>query len=319
MTGMLYAIARFCVRRRDSSSSPSGCWRRSRSSRSSHRLGDNTNDNLTLPGTDSQQRHRRADPLLPGPGQRHQPDRAPHSPAGKLTDSEERRCAVNEAAYLTSRKAAPRRHRSSARSPRQGASALSPRTRPPGYLSVTTRRVSPGRCPWSDAQTLIDAAAAAGCRRPGIAGADRRPARPEGLQAGDRVQRAHRDPRRDGDPRLHVRHGRRHAAADRQRPSSPSLATLAIVRILGHVADRARRWRPTLATMIGLGVGIDYALFIVTRHFRGLGRRGSTSPDSIARADRHLRRGRRLRRRHGDDRARVARRGRHPARHHPRV
>ena len=27
---------------------------------------------------------------------------------------------------------------------------------------------------------------------------------------------------------------------------------------------------PTLATMIGLGVGIDYALFIVTRHFRGL-------------------------------------------------
>ena len=27
---------------------------------------------------------------------------------------------------------------------------------------------------------------------------------------------------------------------------------------------------PTLATMIGLGVGIDYALFIVTRHFRGM-------------------------------------------------
>src|SRR4029079_235749 len=27
---------------------------------------------------------------------------------------------------------------------------------------------------------------------------------------------------------------------------------------------------PTLGTMIGLGVGIDYALFIVTRHRRGL-------------------------------------------------
>ena len=40
---------------------------------------------------------------------------------------------------------------------------------------------------------------------------------------------------------------------------------------------------PTLATMIGLGVGIDYALFIVTRHFRGL-RDGLDWHESIARA-----------------------------------
>ena len=40
---------------------------------------------------------------------------------------------------------------------------------------------------------------------------------------------------------------------------------------------------PTLATMIGLGVGIDYALFIVTRHFRGLDD-GCDVPESIARA-----------------------------------
>ena len=40
---------------------------------------------------------------------------------------------------------------------------------------------------------------------------------------------------------------------------------------------------PTLATMIGLGVGIDYALFIVTRHFRGL-RAGLDLRESIARA-----------------------------------
>src|SRR6185437_6830189 len=39
----------------------------------------------------------------------------------------------------------------------------------------------------------------------------------------------------------------------------------------------------TLATMIGLGVGIDYALFIVTRHFRGL-RDGLEVHESIARA-----------------------------------
>ena len=40
---------------------------------------------------------------------------------------------------------------------------------------------------------------------------------------------------------------------------------------------------PTLATMIGLGVGIDYSLFIVTRHFRGLDD-GLELRESIARA-----------------------------------
>jgi len=40
---------------------------------------------------------------------------------------------------------------------------------------------------------------------------------------------------------------------------------------------------PTLATMIGLGVGIDYALFIVTRHFRGI-EDGLPLQESIARA-----------------------------------
>ena len=46
-------------------------------------------------------------------------------------------------------------------------------------------------------------------------------------------------------------------------------STLAIIRLLGHVVS-VPTVAPTLATMIGLGVGIDYALFIVTRHFRGL-------------------------------------------------
>src|SRR5262249_32918841 len=46
-------------------------------------------------------------------------------------------------------------------------------------------------------------------------------------------------------------------------------STLAIIRMLGHVVT-VPTVAPTLATMIGLGVGIDYSLFIVTRHFRGL-------------------------------------------------
>ena len=60
------------------------------------------------------------------------------------------------------------------------------------------------------------------------------------------------------------------------------LTTLAIIRILGH-ALTVPTVAPTLATMIGLGVGIDYALFIVTRHFRGL-KDGLSVEESVARA-----------------------------------
>jgi RND superfamily putative drug exporter len=60
------------------------------------------------------------------------------------------------------------------------------------------------------------------------------------------------------------------------------LSTLAIIRILGHVTT-VPTVAPTLATMIGLGVGIDYALFIVTRHFRGI-HAALPVNDAIARA-----------------------------------
>jgi uncharacterized membrane protein YdfJ with MMPL/SSD domain len=60
------------------------------------------------------------------------------------------------------------------------------------------------------------------------------------------------------------------------------LTSLAIIRLLGH-ATTVPSVAPTLATMIGLGVGIDYALFIVTRHFRVIGD-GLHYDESIARA-----------------------------------
>jgi RND superfamily putative drug exporter len=59
-------------------------------------------------------------------------------------------------------------------------------------------------------------------------------------------------------------------------------STLAIIRILGHAVS-VPTVAPTLATMIGLGVGIDYALFIITRHFRGL-KDELPMDESIARA-----------------------------------
>ncbi len=86
---------------------------------------------------------------------------------------------------------------------------------------------------------------------------------------------------------------------------------LSIIRLLEHVLE-VPGVASTLATMIGLGVGIDYALFIVTRHKLQLARR-----DGAARVDRprhrDRRRRRRLRRLHGRDRALLARLRRHPA------
>src|SRR5690606_27332601 len=48
---------------------------------------------------------------------------------------------------------------------------------------------------------------------------------------------------------------------------------LSLIGLLGHIAT-VPTIGPTLATMIGLGVGIDYALFLLTRYrtFRGEGR-----------------------------------------------
>src|SRR6478609_5592977 len=59
-------------------------------------------------------------------------------------------------------------------------------------------------------------------------------------------------------------------------------AALALVGLAGHAVSIPSSG-PTLATMIGLGVGIDYALFLVTRHQEQL-RDGMAMEDSIANA-----------------------------------
>lgn len=57
---------------------------------------------------------------------------------------------------------------------------------------------------------------------------------------------------------------------------------LSLITLLGHVAQ-VPTVAPTLATMIGLGVGIDYALFVVTRH-RDTLHEGMDIDESIARS-----------------------------------
>ena len=57
---------------------------------------------------------------------------------------------------------------------------------------------------------------------------------------------------------------------------------LSLIGLLGHVTE-VPTIAPTLATMIGLGVGIDYALFMVSRYRSERGE-GLETPDAIARA-----------------------------------
>jgi uncharacterized membrane protein YdfJ with MMPL/SSD domain len=57
---------------------------------------------------------------------------------------------------------------------------------------------------------------------------------------------------------------------------------LGVIGLLGHAVTIPSSG-PTLATMIGLGVGIDYALFLITRHQEQL-RSGLSPVDSIAQA-----------------------------------
>ena len=115
-------------------------------------MGENTNDNLSLPGTDSQ---RATDAL-----QKSFPDQANgtspivmHAHSGKLTDSKNA-AAVNEAAAAVA-KAEDVASVVNPLTP-QGASALS-KDKATGYMSVTLA-VSPGSLSTDEAQQIIDAA-----------------------------------------------------------------------------------------------------------------------------------------------------------------
>ena len=272
MTGALYGLAQFCVRRRYV---VLGAWLVVTIGlvALSHRLGENTNDNLSLPGTDSQ---RATDALA-----RSFPDQANgsspivlHAASGKLTEAKYAD-AIGQAAQDVAR--AP--HVASVVSPLtpQGASALS-KDKSTGYLSVTLA-VSPGELSAGDVQTIIDAA---------------NPAKAAGLEVetGGQLGQKVSKPSTESSELIGIvaamviltyLFG---TVAAMLLPILNAvfalLATLAIVRMLGHVTN-VPTVAPTLATMIGLGVGIDYALFIVTRHFRGM-REGLEIEESIARA-----------------------------------
>src|SRR5580698_9292838 len=151
MTGVLYGLARFCVRRRFV---VLAVWLVAAVAliAVSHQLGENTNDNLSLPGTDSQ---RASDTLA-----KSFPDQANgtspivlHAHSGKLTEPKYAG-AIDEAATDVAKNP----NVASVLNPLtpQGASALS-KDQTTGYLSVTLA-VPPGELSTDEVQKIIDAA-----------------------------------------------------------------------------------------------------------------------------------------------------------------
>ena len=273
MTRVLYGFARFCVRRRFV---VFGVWLLAAVAlvAVSHRLGDNTNDNLSLPGTNSQKATDALRSSFPAQANGVSPI-VLHAKSGKLTDSKYS-SAVNESAADVAK--AP--YVASVVNPlsSQGSAQLS-KDQSTGYLSVGLS-VSPGSLSVDQAQTIIDAAA--------------KPAQAAGLQVetGGQLGQKVSKPATESSELIGIiaamviltfTFG---TVVAMLLPIVGAilglLCTLAIIRMLSHVAT-VPTVAPTLATMIGLGVGIDYSLFIVTRHFRGLDD-GLELRESIARA-----------------------------------
>jgi putative drug exporter of the RND superfamily len=272
MTGLLYHLGRFSARRH---------WLVIATwvacvvavVGASHVVGEKTSDNLNLPGTDSTQ----ATDLLG----RRLPDQANGSnpltlkvDSGKLTDSKNEK-AIDET--VTALKDTP--HVISAVNPTstKGAPFLS-KDKTIGYIPVTLD-LGQGDLTVDQAQAVLDAA---------------QPARDAGMQVavGGYVGKTL------SKPSTHVSEaiglgaamiillfafGTATAMALPIATAVLGLAgTLAAIRLVEQVTD-VPSVSPTLATMIGLGVGIDYALFIVTRHKLQL-RDGMEMRESIARA-----------------------------------
>jgi RND superfamily putative drug exporter len=273
MTKVLYSLGRFSVRHRVV---VLGVWLVVAIAlvAVSHQTGDNTNNNLSLPGTGSQ--HATNVMAKPFPNQSN--GSSPiviHAKSGKLTDSKYASAVNNAAAQV-----AKEPFVASVVNPltSQGASALS-KDQSTGYLSVTTS-VNPNTLSIDQAQDIID-------------GAD--PAKAAGLevQTGGQLGQKVSTPSTESSELIGIiaamviltfTFGTIVAMVLPILTAIFALAsTLAIVRLLGHVVS-VPTVAPTLATMIGLGVGIDYALFIVTRHFRGLNKQGLEVDESIARA-----------------------------------
>ncbi len=274
MTRVLYAVAKFCVRQRYAVLT---VWAVITIALVvvAGQMGDETSNNVSLPGTGSQNATDTLSKAFPSQANGSNPI-VLQAPSGKKLSDSQYSSAVSEA----TQDVAKAKYVSSAISPlsQQGASQLG-KSGQTGYIAVLTT-VNPANMTTQQAQDIIDAAA--------------KPAEKAGLKVatGGALGQKVSQPATESSEAIGIlaaiviltlTFGTIVAMAlPIVNAVFGLLCTLAIIRMLGHVLS-VPSVAPTLATMIGLGVGIDYALFIVTRHFRGLSD-GLDLDESIARA-----------------------------------
>jgi putative drug exporter of the RND superfamily len=273
MTGALYETGRFAVRRKWT---VLGVWLIAFASLAvlARNAGPDLNDNLRLPGTDSQRATDVLDQRFPSQANGTNPVVLQASGGTKLTDSRYKQGI--DAAVAAFKKDPDVRDAVSPLSS-QGSAYLAKGDRI-GYIALNLR-ASPSELSRDDAQRIVDEA---------------QPARDAGLSVafagyvGQKVSK----------PSTHSSEavGLTMAVIVLLFTFGTVVAMglpivtavfglvigLSIVTLLSHVGE-VPTVAPTLATMIGLGVGIDYALFIVTRH-RAQRREGMEMAESIARA-----------------------------------
>jgi putative drug exporter of the RND superfamily len=272
MTGPLYHLGRFCARHHWP---VIALWVTAALALGvvGHAAGDRTSDNLTLPGTGSTRSTDLLSAKLPKQANGSNP-LVLQAPKGKLTDSKH-----EDAVQATVKALKGTDHVVKVVDPTSDAgAAFLAKGGAIGYIPVTLD-VNQGDLTEEQAQSILDAA---------------QPARDAGMKTavggyvGQKLSK----------PSTHVSEliglgaavvillfafG---AAAAMAMPIVIAVlslvCTLTAIKLIGH-AIQVPTTSETLATMIGLGVGIDYALFIVTRHKLQL-RDGMAMEESIARA-----------------------------------
>jgi putative drug exporter of the RND superfamily len=272
VTAPLYAIGRFCARRHYP---VIGLWLVAAIALVAigQASGSKTSENLTLPGTDSTKATELLEDNLPEQAYGSNP-LVLEAPRGKLTEPKYAAAVAETVKRLRSQPDV-----NSAVSPlsREGAATLS-RDRTVGYIPVVLG-VGPGEIDEGQAQRILDAA---------------KPAEAAGLRAsvGSYVGQQLSKPSTEVSEAIGLAAAviillfAFGTATAMMLPIVSAVLGLAcalsIIRLLEHVTQ-VPGVASTLATMIGLGVGIDYALFIVTRHKLQLGE-GMELHESIARA-----------------------------------
>jgi putative drug exporter of the RND superfamily len=241
---------------------------------SARAVGPNVNDNLTLPGSDSQQATDLLEQRFPSQANGVNPVVLVAPAGAKLTD--DRFAAPIDTTVSALRGDADVREATSPLS--EGGSAFLAKDKGTGYIALNLR-ASPSDLTTDDAERIV---------------AEADPARKAGLSVGFGGYLGQKVSK----PETHLSEAVGLGMAvivllvtfgtvvAMGLPIITAIfglvSGLSIITLISQVAE-VPTVAPTLATMIGLGVGIDYALFIVTRH-QAQRRAGMATSESVARA-----------------------------------